>query len=49
MEMVLNVSSIQDKPNQQINYAEQMKADGKLKIDEQELADIAMKYSRESI
>jgi len=32
-----------------LNYAEEMRADGKLKIDSQELADIAMKYSRESI
>lgn len=47
--MILNVSSIQDKGNVQLNYAEQMQADGKLKIDKQELADLAMRYSRESI
>lgn len=48
-EMILNVSSIADKGNQQLNYAEQLQHDGSLKINATELAELRMRYSRESI
>ena len=47
--MVLNVSSIDDKANSKLNYAEQLQKEGTLKIQEQELAELRMRYSRESI
>lgn len=48
-EMILNVSMLGDKTTVTLNYAEQMAADGKLKIAESELSDLRMRYSRESL
>ena len=48
-EMILNVSSISDKGNTQLNYAEQLSHEGSLKINATELSELRMRYSRESI
>jgi hypothetical protein len=48
-EMILNVSSLQDKNNSYLGVADILQQDGKLKMDEQGLAELKMRYSRESV